>query len=154
MYDKIMVPLDGSELAECVLPHVAILTSDGNVSDVVLVRVINPLRLPISVPAQGKYGFTEKNRQELEFNRKKRAETYLAEQVKRLIIPVANLSYEVLEGKPADTLADYAAHNEMELIVIASHGRSGVSRWVLGSVADRIVQNSCVPVMVVRAPGM
>ncbi|MBT8368743.1 MAG: universal stress protein [Deltaproteobacteria bacterium] len=153
MYNKIMVPLDGSDLAECVLPHVEILTSGGEVSDVVLVRVINPLRLPISVPAQGKYGFTEKDREKLESNRKKSAETYLAGQVDRLIIPGANLSYEVLEGNPADTLADYATRNEVDLIVIASHGRSGVSRWVMGSVADRIVQNSCVPVLVVRAPG-
>jgi nucleotide-binding universal stress UspA family protein len=153
MYNKILVPLDGSQLAECVLPHVEILNSGGEVSDVVLVQVINPLRLPISVPAHGKYGFTEKDREKLESNRKKGAETYLAAQVDRLIIPGANLSYEVLEGKPADTLADYATHNEVDLIVIASHGRSGVSRWVMGSVADRIVQNSCVPVLVVRAPG-
>jgi nucleotide-binding universal stress UspA family protein len=50
-------------------------------------------------------------------------------------------------------LADYATQNGVDLIIIASHGRSGVSRWVLGSVADRIVRNSCVPVMMVRAPG-
>ena len=148
-----MVPLDGSDLAECVVPHVEILTSGGNVSDVVLVRVINPLRLPISVPAQGDYGFTEKDREKMESNRKGNAETYLAGQVERLIIPGANPSYVVLTGKPAETLADYATQNEVDLIVIASHGRSGVSRWVMGSVADRILQNSCVPVMVVRAPG-
>ena len=55
MYNKIMVPLDGSDLAECVLPHVEIPTAGGNVTHVVLVRAVNPLRLPVSIPAQGHY---------------------------------------------------------------------------------------------------
>ena len=50
-------------------------------------------------------------------------------------------------------IAEYATKNEIDLIVIATHGRSGVSRWVWGSVADRILRSACVPVMMVRAPG-
>jgi len=153
MYNKIMVPLDGSDLAESVLPHLEFLTSACKATHVVLVRVINPVSLPASVPAQGNFGFTEKDRQNLEANRKKTAEEYLKRIADSVNVPGANFSHEVLEGKPADMLADYATQNGMDLIVIASHGRSGVSRWVLGSVADRIVRNSCVPVMMVRAPG-
>jgi nucleotide-binding universal stress UspA family protein len=63
------------------------------------------------------------------------------------------LSYEVLEGKVADTLAQWAEKNGVGLIIIASHGRSGVSRWIMGSVADRIMRSACVPVLMVRAPG-
>ena len=153
MYKKIMVPLDGSDLAEIVLPHLEFLSSACKATHVVLVRVVNPVNLPASVPAQGSFGFTEKDRQKLEENRKKTAEEYLKRIADGIKIPEAKFSCEVLEGKTADTLADYATHNEVDLIIIASHGRSGVSRWVLGSVADRIVRNSCVPVMMVRAPG-
>ena len=65
----------------------------------------------------------------------------------------AVLSYEILEGKVADTLSHWAEKNEVDLIVIASHGRSGVSRWVMGSVADRVLRSACVPVLMIRAPG-
>ena len=88
-----------------------------------------------------------------DWNLRLASEEYLKRIADGINIPGANFSCEVLEGKPADMLADYATQNEVDLILIASHGRSGVSRWVLGSVADRIVRNSCVPVMMVRAPG-
>ena len=153
MYNKIMVPLDGSDLAESVMPHLEFLTSACKASHVFLVQVINPVSLPASVPAQGNFGFTEKERQKLEANRKKAAEEYLKRIAGGVNIHSANFSHEVLEGKPADMLADYATQSGVDLIIIASHGRSGVSRWVLGSVAGRVVRNSCIPVMMVRAPG-
>ena len=77
MYSKIMVPLDGSELAECVLPHVETISNSGQVKNVVLVRVVNPIRLPASVPATGGFGFREKDRLQLEDYRRLTAESYL-----------------------------------------------------------------------------
>jgi nucleotide-binding universal stress UspA family protein len=153
MYNKIMVPLDGSELAECVLPHVEAITSGLGAANVVLVRVVDPIRLPASVPARGDFGFTEKDRQKMEAERKQAAGEYLKGILDDLRIAGANISYDVIEGKVADILTDYAVSNEVDLIVMASHGRSGVSRWVLGSVAERMVRHSCVPVLMVRAPG-
>jgi nucleotide-binding universal stress UspA family protein len=61
--------------------------------------------------------------------------------------------YEVLEGKVAETLADWVEKNNVDLIIIASHGRSGISRWMMGSVADRILHSVCAPVLMIRAPG-
>ena len=63
------------------------------------------------------------------------------------------LQPQVLAGKPAESLIDYAEANKIDLILIATHGRSGVSRWVRGSIADRILRASKVPVLMVRAPG-
>ncbi len=60
---------------------------------------------------------------------------------------------EILHGRAAETLAEYASRNGIDLIVMATHGRSGVSRWVWGGVADRILRSACVPVLMVRAPG-
>ena len=153
MYNKIMVPLDGSELAECVLPHVEAITIGCKIANVVFVRVIDPAKLSASLPAQGELGYQEKNRRQEEEHRKKMAEEYLKKVLKKNAIKNAVLSYEVLEGKVAETLADWAKKHEMDLIVIASHGRSGISRWVMGSVADRILRSVCVPVLMIRAPG-
>ena len=153
MYNKIMVPLDGSDMAECVIPHVEAVGSGFNSAEVVLVRVVDPVRLPVSVPAQGNFGFTEKDRQQLEAKRKKAANDYLEKMADNLGIPNSVFSCVVLEGNPANMLADYATKNAVDLIVLASHGRSGVSRWLMGSVAERVVRTSCVPVMMVRAPG-
>jgi nucleotide-binding universal stress UspA family protein len=55
MYKKIMVPLDGSQLAECVMPHVEAITTGCKITNVVFVRVVNPVQLPASVPASGRY---------------------------------------------------------------------------------------------------
>jgi nucleotide-binding universal stress UspA family protein len=153
MYQKILVPLDGSDLAECVLPHVEAIAAGCKVSQVVLVRVVDPIRLPGSVPARGDFGFTEKDRRQLEKHRKEAAEAYLKKIVDSLDVKGSNPSHAALEGKVAESLVDYAKNNNVDLIVIASHGRSGVSRWVLGSVADRMVRSSCVPVLMIRAPG-
>ena len=153
MYDKIMVPLDGSELAECVMPHVEAITTGCKITSVVFVRVVAPIQLPARLPAQGEFGFQEKGRREMEQQRKKTAEAYLEKIVQKTALEGAVLSYEVLEGNVAETLAHWAEKNSVDLIVIASHGRSGISRWVMGSVADRLLRSVCVPVMMIRAPG-
>lgn len=59
----------------------------------------------------------------------------------------------VLEGRAADRLTDYAKKIGADLIAIATHGRSGVSRWVMGSTSDRLLHYSNTPVLVVRPPG-
>jgi nucleotide-binding universal stress UspA family protein len=153
MYSKIMVPLDGSQLAECVLPHVQAITSGCKIATVVFVRVIDPGTVSATLPAQGELGYQEKSRRQREEERKKNAEAYLKKIVDSISIENAVLNYEVLEGRVAETLADWAKKNNADLIVIASHGRSGIGRWVMGSVADRIMRSVCIPVMMIRAPG-
>jgi nucleotide-binding universal stress UspA family protein len=64
-----------------------------------------------------------------------------------------SIQKEVLFGKTAPSLAEYANKNKVDLVVIATHGRSGVSRWVMGSVADRLLRSLHTPVLMVRAPG-
>lgn len=153
MYSKIMVPLDGSELAECVMPHVEAITTGCKITNVVFTRVVNPVQLPASVPARGEFSFTETERQQLYEQHKQAAEAYLKKMVASTRLEGVVFSYEVLEGKAAVALAHWAEKNEVDLIVIASHGRSGVSRWVMGSVAERVLRSACVPVLMVRAPG-
>ena len=59
----------------------------------------------------------------------------------------------VLVGPVADKLVDYVDANEIDLVLIATHGRSGISRWVRGSIADRVLRSARAPVLMVRAAG-
>ena len=153
MYRKIMVPLDGSQLAECALPHVEAITTGCKTANVVFVRVVEPIQLPARLPAQGELGFQDKDRRQIDEQRKKTAEAYLEKIIQKAALGETVPGYEVLEGSVAETLATWAEQNDVDLVIIASHGRSGVSRWVMGSVADRILRSVCVPVMMIRAPG-
>jgi nucleotide-binding universal stress UspA family protein len=149
MYQKIMVPLDGSELAECVLPHVETISKGCGVKEVILVRAIEPLEMP----PQTWVAFTENELARIEEGRQSEAEEYLQKMEKQLGESLPGVRYEILSGKAAETLADFAGKIGVDLIVIATHGRSGISHWYWGSVAERILRSSCVPVLMVRAPG-
>jgi len=148
MYEKIMVPLDGSELAECVLPHVEGFIKGCHVSNVVFVRVVEPITAPV-----GNVYIGREESRERESTRKSAVKDYLNQIVDRLKHEGTELYSEVLVGRVADSLADYTEKNDIDLILIATHGRSGVTRWVRGSIADKILRYSNVPVLMVRTPG-
>ena len=149
MYQHIMVPLDGSELAECVLPHLEAIATKCDAKKVTLVRVIEPLHLYGGL----EYSFSPEERQRLEDDSLDAARSYLAQVVKRFKKKRITAEAEILHGHVVDKLVEYTNTRDVDLIIIASHGRSGVSRWVWGSVTDRVVRASCVPVLIVRAPG-
>ena len=149
MYNKIMVPLDGSELAECVLPHVEAFIEGCRVKQFVFVRVTEPAATFYS----GDYPLSPEVLEEREATGVKIARDYLNQVVSRLDHPGVELYSEVLIGNVADSLADYSNNNNFDLILIATHGRSGVSRWVRGSVADKVLRSSNIPVLMIRAPG-
>ncbi len=150
MYRKILVPLDGSELAECVLQHVEAMARAGGVESVMLVRVAEPFDL---TPVRGEQGwFTEEEVKKADAGARAVAQDYLDRVAGQLNLRPVSVQKEVLEGRAAPTLADYANKNNVDLVVVATHGRSGVSRWVMGSVADRLVRSVHAPVLIVRPP--
>jgi nucleotide-binding universal stress UspA family protein len=142
---SVIVPLDGSELAESVIPDVLDLAKSLNL-EIVLVRVFH---LPIEDP-QGGYGYDERIREMV----KEEAESYLEQKVKQLrLTGGVKLTSTVLEGFPAASIIDLAQKTSQNLVAMCTHGRSGIGRWVLGSVTDRVVRHSGDPVLVIRAPG-
>lgn len=155
MYNKVLVPLDGSKLAECVLPHVQAILRGCQPSRIILAQVVDGERLPIvseswGPPLQAKL---EEAREAAEASERSSAEEYLSG-VKNRLNPNSSVEITTIEGEHvAETILDYAAANEIDLIIIASHGRSGVSRWLRGSVADRILHGGCLPILMVHAPG-
>ena len=149
MYRKIMVPLDGSELAECVLPHVEAFMKGFDLSDVILVRVVEP-----EMPSyHSEIPIDPKIMAQREAERKSSAKDYLNKVASRIKHEGTTVRAEVLVGRVTESLTDYAEKHDIELILIATHGRSGVTRWVRGSVADKILRSANVPVLMVRAPG-
>ena len=150
MYDKIMVPLDGSELAECVLPHVEAIAGGCGAKNVIFIRVVEPFYVPEYVYASVVGAIAP---EEVDAENKAQAKKYLDKVISGLKLEDAKSRAEVILGKPADVLATYASKNKVDLIIIATHGRSGVSRWVWGSVADKVLRSACAPVFMVRPPG-
>lgn len=150
MYQKIMVPLDGSKLAECVFPHVDALARGCLVKTITFVQAVEPFQYPSYAE---ELTITPDEIHRINSDNRVAAETYLKKWADNFKYENVNVRWEVLTGRPADVLADYAVKNQADLILIATHGRSGVSRWVWGSIADRLLRSACVPVLMVRAPG-
>jgi nucleotide-binding universal stress UspA family protein len=89
-----------------------------------------------------------------EFGKKEnQAQRYLGRIAKKLETKGIKVRTEVLFWPPAEAIASYAEDNGADIIVMSSHGYSGPSRWAHGSVADKVLRASRVPVLIVRAPG-
>jgi nucleotide-binding universal stress UspA family protein len=135
----ILVPLDGSELAEAVLPHVEALAEQSGVElvDVVLLRVAES-------PVMSDHYFSNipETREEIE--------KYLARVEERLQKAGLSVQSRVLTGEPAEQIVDYASASPFSLVVMSTHARSGLSRWVLGSVAMKVVSGISSPILLVR----
>jgi nucleotide-binding universal stress UspA family protein len=146
MFNKILVPLDGSDLAECVFPYVVDIAKTRS-SKVEAVFVVEHYEMPF----HGGVIFDEENLTAIEQSAKKGAEKYMRRVQKRLFSKGIDVEATVLEGKIADTLVDYAGTNGFDLVIMATHGRSGLARWVVGSVADKVVHYSNIPVLLIRS---
>lgn len=142
---RVIVPLDGSKLAETVIPHAVDLARKTGL-EIVLVRVFS---LPTPLYTAEQY---TANLQDLWEQIKKEAQEYLEEKVKELQKDgLERVSTVLLEGSAADQIIELARKEPETLVVICTHGRSGVGRWVLGSVTERVVRHSGDPVLVIRA---
>lgn len=149
MYRNIMVPLDGSALAECVFPHVEAIINGCPVRELSLLRVVKPER----VYAVSDSPIDPNLASSRESERKHLAEGYLRSVAERFEESGVTCEVKSIVGRIAESLVDYSVENKVDLIIIATHGRSGVTRWVMGSVADKILRSSKIPVLMIRAPG-
>lgn len=152
MYQHIMVPLDGSRLAECVLPHVEALGYCHGLQRVTLVSVFKPLLSMAS--SEIRASLSEEYFQKMQEYGQNEAKDYLDAVAKRIQFLDMTVETALLVGEDVvGLLVDYADKNGVDLIVIANHGRTGASRLVRGSTADRVLRSSCVPVIMIPAPG-
>ena len=145
MYKKILAPLDGSELSERSLEHIKSIATGCHVPEVVLFGVVE------SIPQAGEINAFLGSDWEVEANKQALnwMEKYLVESVERLSSKGVNAKVAVAKGRAADEILDYASKNNVDLIIMSTHGRSGVVRWAKGSVADKVVRHAKAPVLIV-----
>ena len=135
--EKIMVPLDGSRLAEVALPEAFEFARRG--ATLVLMRAAEAARLPAADPG------------ELQVTAVREAEGYLASIAERARkAGVQKVETSVWYGPPAESIIDAARTRGIDLVVMGSHGRSGLGRLVLGSVAETVLRGMTTPILLLR----
>jgi nucleotide-binding universal stress UspA family protein len=144
MYKRILVPLDGSQLAEQALPHAAA-QAERFGAEIRLLKVLGPLPEP-SMAGRGAVKMAEAVSAELALDYLNGIAAALGEQG----LPAQATT---VEGKPYLEIVRFAEEHEIDLIVMCTRGYSGLSRWLLGSVADRVVRGATVPILLVHAQG-
>src|SRR5512136_2498410 len=133
MLMKILVPLDGSEIGELALVYAK--------------------ELAIGIDLEVRVAFaSERHDQET----LRTSGLYLDKAAERLQIqikrgnPRSEIRTAITSGEPADAIAEYAEQNGIDLIIMMSHGRSGVMPWAMGGTANKLIQTSNVPILMVR----
>lgn len=140
MYKKILVPLDGSELAEVALPY-----AEG-VAGRLKAELVMLMVCPETDPVYAAFGDDAKLRQA-------GAGRYLHRLANDFKEQNIEVRLEVRLGPSASTIVDMAEEEGFGLIIMATHGRSGLGRWVLGSTADKVLRAATRPVLLIRAKG-
>lgn len=149
MYKKIMVPLDGSDLAECALEHVKAIALGCGVPEVILFRVVEPIYTGADAMSYGAVMYAD-----LVNQIEKTAQEYITDVTARFKKDSGiEARPMVTHGGAADEILEYSKKNQVDLIIMTTHGRSGVSRWLFGNVADKVSRHSTVPVLVIAPPG-
>lgn len=145
LLERILVPLDGSPTAEAILPQLhRLLRARG--SEVVLHRSVSLLAAGLGVyPASGLDA--DRLLQDLEAE----ATAYLARVAAGILEEGARVRQIVRVGTPAESILAVAAKEKATLVAMSTHGRSGLSRWILGSVAEKVLRASTVPLLLVRS---
>ncbi|MBI5349762.1 MAG: universal stress protein [Chloroflexi bacterium] len=147
MFRKILIPLDGSELAEQAIPAAMALARQSQ-GEILLLRV--PVFETAVMPAFGGYGVMYPE-QSLEHSRAE-AREYLKATQQHNVAPDISCRALIVDGDVASAIVDVAKEENVDVIVMSTHGYSGVTRWVMGSVTERVLGDASCPVYVVRAP--
>lgn len=144
MYKQILVPLDGSALAEEALVHARYLAERFG-SKIILLRVlVSPYAIAAPDLILAGYDAADENFAQV-------AQEYLQGVAADLQAAGFQAVVRTCEGPVAEAIIDHASDIGVDMIVMSTHGRGGLSRWVYGSVADRVLQAAPCPVLLVRA---
>ena len=142
MYKRILLSLDGSALAEQALPH-AVAQAEHFQAELILLKVLEPLAKHHNISLEAAER-TEKATHEL-------AREYLESIAVGVRERGVLVRVVTVDGNPHEGIVSCAETEQVDLIVICTRGHSGLSRWLIGSVADRVVRGAGVPVLLVSA---
>jgi nucleotide-binding universal stress UspA family protein len=177
MYNKVVVPLDGSKLAETALPHLEAIAKGCSIPEILLVSVTEKIKgrmrqdqafedyssktsarpLPEMVPTQAGVVFSAYSTdiQQIPISLGKMAKTaydYLCKISRELDKKGFRNQVTVLAGKPAEEIVSFADDQGADLIIMGSQGKGSMNRWNMSNIADKVIKNAKIPVMLVR-PG-
>jgi nucleotide-binding universal stress UspA family protein len=141
MFDPILVPLDGSQLAECVLPHVVAIARSFD-AEITLLRMLEK--------NQGNASAQLFDLLNWQINKTKAA-LYLEKTKARFQESSIRARTTVLEGLVAEGITEYAQNQGVRLIILSSHGHSGLTQWGISSVTQKIILSAPTSVLIVRA---
>lgn len=154
MYRKVLVCLDGSRLAEEILPF-ALEQAKRFDSTITLFRAYSaPYNISLAVPGTSGVPMEIRSLEKQLIEDEKEAEIYLQSLSDKLQTETTfKVSYAKVLGAAGQAIVEYCKNEDMELIAIATHGRSGLGRVLLGSVADYVIRHSSVPILLFRPTG-
>ena len=151
MYERILVPLDGSKVGETAIPHVedlALKLLPGTEVEVTLLQVISELTYDfIDQSDAAQLPYNEDDLKKIESMSQKYLET-IAVGLRNKGIKVNTV---VTVGHAAEEIIKIAHQTNSDLIAMSTHGRSGLGRWALGSITDKVLHESNIPVLTVRS---
>ena len=151
MYEKILVPLDGSKAAEAALPNVedlVIRMAPKTVIEVTLLQVISNLTYNVMTPEEeAQIPYCDKELNQIKQN----ALDYLEKVAAKLRAKGIGVKTMVAVGHAAEEIIEAAKQTGANVIAMSTHGYSGIKRWALGSVADKVLRISEIPVFIIRA---
>jgi nucleotide-binding universal stress UspA family protein len=143
IFQKILVCLDGSTLAEQVLDTAVSLAECAH-AEIILLRVMEPANLLFDMET------ADQVQESVNALERGEAEAYLNNLMVALPPFSGTLTARTLMGPPADTILDFAQEQQVDLIAMSSHGRSGISRWIYGSVAEKVMRGATCATLIMR----
>jgi nucleotide-binding universal stress UspA family protein len=144
MYTRILIPLDTSEVAEHVLPYARLLAK-GLKAPIELLRIIEPMSRELIDPMY------ELDLERVVTSMRVRSQEYLNKIATSLRGHGLSVTCETREGEPAPEIVAEAQREPGAIIAMTTHGRLGIARWVLGSVADKVLRTTTAPLLLVRS---
>jgi nucleotide-binding universal stress UspA family protein len=150
MYNKVVVTLDGSPEAECVLPHITTLAKKGLVKKLIFIKVTEGPHMPIT---DGRSVAFSPLCRKSTLERRSDAEYYLKNLASKLRFDGIEITWHALPyGEVSEMIARYVKEIKVDLIIMATHGETGILRWILGSVSERVNRLVSIPVILIKIP--
>lgn len=154
MYQRILLTLDGSDMAEEAIPHAVNFAKSCN-GEIDVLCVVAPATTSFNY--RGEPPIETENEpsltQQVVETELVRAQDYVDEEVRKLREAGVKATGVSVLGHPAEAILNYAYEQKVDLVVMATHGRSGLGRWAFGSVADKVLRAADVPLLLVRVAG-
>ncbi|GAB4575323.1 MAG: universal stress protein [Anaerolineae bacterium] len=143
-YRRILVPLDGSDWSESAIPHAIQIARSHDAEIILLTAYQKPMHEYEDQMALA-------NVTQISDQIRDRARNYMMARRNELRAQGVNASFIIVEGKPpADAICEYVEQENIDLVIMSTHGRTGLARFLFGSVAQKVLQAVRVPVMLIH----